>query len=120
MALHRDIYWVGRQWAVTGLGLQAVDQKRWAAFDIEASRLWTGDSLVRLRREPWVNSDDLEKALAAARRYFPEPAGMDISSLLEDDRSLEAAAPAPTQAWLPARARFIRPWRIRFRRKNVS
>jgi len=23
MALHRDIYWVGRQWAVTGYGIQA-------------------------------------------------------------------------------------------------
>ena len=118
MALHRDIYWVGRQWAVTGLGLQAVDQKRWSAFDIEASRLWTGDTLVRLRREPWVNSDDLEKALAAARRYFPEPATKDISAPFMDDQSVEAAARAPTQIWLPARARFIRPWRIRFRRKN--
>jgi hypothetical protein len=28
MALHRDIYWVGRQWAVTGYGIQACDQKK--------------------------------------------------------------------------------------------
>jgi len=41
MALHRDIYWVGRQWAVTGYGMQAVDQKLQGKFDIEASRLWT-------------------------------------------------------------------------------
>ena len=27
MALHRDIYWVGRQWAVTGFGIQAIDQR---------------------------------------------------------------------------------------------
>jgi hypothetical protein len=32
MALHRDIYWVGRQWAVTGAGIQAVDQKRRRGF----------------------------------------------------------------------------------------
>ena len=40
MALHRDIYWVGRQWAVTGHGMQTVDQKLKGEFDIEASRLW--------------------------------------------------------------------------------
>ncbi len=40
MALHRDIYWVGRQWAVTGYGMQAVDPKLKGQFDIEASRLW--------------------------------------------------------------------------------
>ena len=37
MALHRDIYWVGRQWAVTGYGMQAVDPKLKGQFDIEAS-----------------------------------------------------------------------------------
>ena len=35
MALHRDIYWVGRQWAVTGFGVQAVDQRLKGTFDIE-------------------------------------------------------------------------------------
>ena len=40
MALDRDIHWVGRQWAVTGYGMQAVDQKLKGQFDIEASRLW--------------------------------------------------------------------------------
>ena len=39
MALHRDIFWVGRQWAVTGYGVQACDQKQKGQFDIEASRL---------------------------------------------------------------------------------
>ena len=27
MALHRDIFRIGRQWAVTGFGIQAVDQR---------------------------------------------------------------------------------------------
>ena len=40
MALHRDIYWVGKQWAVTGYGIQACDQKQKSQFDIEAARLW--------------------------------------------------------------------------------
>ena len=27
MVLHRDIYWLGKQWAVTGYGIQAIDKK---------------------------------------------------------------------------------------------
>ena len=73
MALHRDIYWVGRQWAVTGYGLQAVDQKQKGKFDIEASRLWEDGLLESLRDEKWRNLDDFEKALAVARKRFPEP-----------------------------------------------
>ena len=40
MALHRDIFWVGRQWTVTGNGIQAVDQRNRGQFDIEIGRLW--------------------------------------------------------------------------------
>ena len=39
MALHRDIYWLGRQLAVTGFGLQAIDQRLKGAFDIEGANL---------------------------------------------------------------------------------
>ncbi len=39
MALHRDIYWVGRQWAVTGFGVQAVDQRLKGAFDVEVGAI---------------------------------------------------------------------------------
>ena len=39
MALHQDIFWVGKQWAVTGYGMQAVDQKQKSKFDIEVSRV---------------------------------------------------------------------------------
>ncbi|MGA7717501.1 MAG: hypothetical protein WCB33_16450, partial [Bradyrhizobium sp.] len=73
MALHRDIYWVGKQWAVTGLGIQACNQKQRGKFDIEASRLWDGGVQDAVRAEKWVNTDDFEKAVAVARKYYPEP-----------------------------------------------
>jgi hypothetical protein len=73
MALHRDIYWVGKQWAVTGLGIQACNQKQKSRFDIEASRLWEDGVQEAVRAEKWVNSDDFEKAVAVARKYYPEP-----------------------------------------------
>lgn len=73
MALHREIYWVGRQWAVTGYGLQACDQKHKGQFDIDAARLWEDDVLESVRALKWLNSDDFEKAIAVARKHFPEP-----------------------------------------------
>jgi hypothetical protein len=73
MALHRDIYWVGRQWAVTGHGMQAVDQKQKSKFDIEVSRLWDDDLSENLRAEPWFNADDFSKGLSLARARYPEP-----------------------------------------------
>jgi hypothetical protein len=72
MALHRDIFWVGRQWAVTGSGMQAVDQKQKGKFDIEASRLWEDDLAERLRVEGWLNTEDFDKALDIARKQFPQ------------------------------------------------
>jgi hypothetical protein len=73
MALHRDIYWVGRQWAVTGLGLQAIDQRLKGAFDIEVARVWDDDVPERMRAHAWLNAADFDKALTAARTRFPEP-----------------------------------------------
>jgi hypothetical protein len=73
MALHRDIYWVGRQWAVTGHGMQTVDQKLKGKFDIEAARLWEDGLLESLRTERWLNVEDFEKGLTVARKHFPEP-----------------------------------------------
>jgi hypothetical protein len=73
MALHRDIYWVGKQWAVTGYGVQACDQKQKSKFDIEVERLWDDDVLESLRAHKWLNAEDLEKALVIARQRFPEP-----------------------------------------------
>jgi hypothetical protein len=73
MPLHRDIYWVGRQWAVTGYGMQAVNQKRHGGFDIEASRIWDDAFLDGLRAEAWFNSEDFNKGLSVARVRYPEP-----------------------------------------------
>ena len=79
MALHRDIYWVGRQWAVTGYGIQAFDQKQKGKFDIEASRLWEDGVLEGIRALKWLNSEDFDKgafrrpqALPGARPEKPE------------------------------------------------
>lgn len=73
MALHRDIYWVGRQWAVTGLGVQAVDQRLKGAFDIEVAQLWDDDLPQRMRALAWLKADDFDKALEIARARHPEP-----------------------------------------------
>jgi hypothetical protein len=125
MALHRDIYWVGKQWAVTGYGVQACDQKQKSKFDIDVSRLWDDDVLESLRAHKWLNVEDLEKALVVARQRFPEPS-----------RKLAPAPPVALQTPATARsdpeqpkplspefhmlfsgaARFIRPWRVRMRK----
>ena len=73
MALHRNIYWVGRQWAVTGSGIQACDQKQKGKFDIEAARLWEDGVLESARALQWLNSEDFEEAVTVARKYYPEP-----------------------------------------------
>jgi hypothetical protein len=73
MALHRDIYWVGRQWAVTGFGVQAIDQRLKGTFDIDISRLWEDDLTERMRAHAWLNAADFDKALTVARTRFPEP-----------------------------------------------
>ena len=73
MALHRDIFWVGRQWAVTGYGIQACNQKQKGQFDIEGSRLWEDGVQESLRAEAWLNIGDFEKAIEVARKYYPEP-----------------------------------------------
>ena len=81
MALHRDIYWVGKQWAVTGYGIQACNQKQKSQFDIEKSRLWDDGVQDAIRAEKWVNADDFEKAVSIARNYYPEPPGWTPSAL---------------------------------------
>lgn len=73
MALHRDIYWVGRQWAVTGYGIQACDQKQKGQFDIEAARLWDDGVQESVRALKWFNGEDFDKAVSVARKYYPEP-----------------------------------------------
>src|SRR5271163_726583 len=98
MALHRDIYWVGKQWAVTGHGIQACNQKQRGQFDIEATRLWEDGVQDAVRAEKWVNTDDFEKAVAIARKYYPEPPG---SALPPPPLVEPASLPPPVEPVLP-------------------
>jgi hypothetical protein len=71
MALHRDIHWIGRQWAVTGHGMQLIDQKLQGFFDIEAVRLWDESHIEAMRAKEWLNAADFDKGLAVARARYP-------------------------------------------------
>ena len=134
MALHRDIFWVGRQWAVTGYGVQACNQKQKGQFDIEGSRLWEDGVQERLRAEAWLNIEDFAKALEVARKYYPEPPRTPapvepkMSSLPRADSKVaperESAVEMPrdsaaqdfelrVESWP---AKFVRTWRIRTQR----
>ena len=73
MPLHRDIHWIGRQWAVTGHGMQLIDQKQKGFFDIEAARLWDEAVMTRMRAQDWVNVADFDKGMEVARKRYKEP-----------------------------------------------
>ena len=76
MALHRDILWIGRQWAVTGHGMQLIDQRLMGAFDIEVAHLWDDDLIARMHAKTWLNAEDFDNGLAVARaRHRPPEAG---------------------------------------------
>jgi hypothetical protein len=116
MALHRDIYWVGRQWAVTGHGMQAVDQKQKSKFDIEVSRLWEDDLSEILRAQTWFNPEDFSKGLSIARARYPEPPGgvKPERKAVSDPAPLQKVAPtieriAASVAPVKACARVVNP-----------
>ena len=101
MALHRDIFWLGRQWAVTGLGLQLIDQKLQGFFDIEASRLWEDPLIAKMHAKEWLNRADFDKGLALARTRYSQtpraseplpPAEEPVSQLID---SILAEPPRP-------------------------
>jgi|SRR5215510_704294 len=72
MALHRDIFWIGRQWAVTGSGMQVINQKHGGEFDIPIERLWDDDLSDAVCEQKWFNADDFNKGLAVARARYPQ------------------------------------------------
>jgi hypothetical protein len=73
MPLHRDIHWLGRQWAVTGHGLQLINQKQMGYYDIEVSRLWEAGLIQSMQGKAWIDRPDFDKALELARaRFFDE------------------------------------------------
>ena len=119
MALHRDIFWVGRQWAVTGAGIQAVDQRLRGVLDIDIARLWD-DRLVQARRaKPGVNAADFDKALTLTRERFPQaPESNPLVAQLEALGVIEAPVVSPAVPAMQLRAegrlaRFLPQWRIR-------
>jgi hypothetical protein len=119
MALHRDIYWVGRQWAVTGYGIQACDQKQKAQFDIEASRLWDDGVVESLRGEAWLNAEDFDKALVVARARYPEPSRKPAP--IAESVSQPTERPKPPVQKFDLRvdgwpAKLVPFWRIRIKR----
>ena len=67
MALHRDIHWIGRQWAVTGHGMQLIDQKLQGFFDIEISQLWDDALIATTRGKEWLNGAGAISAIDASR-----------------------------------------------------
>src|SRR6266851_1006132 len=75
MALHRDIHWIGRQWAVTGYGMQLIDQKLKGFFDIEAARLWEDGLIEAMHAKEWLNKADFDKGLTIARARYPGSEG---------------------------------------------
>ena len=115
MALHRDIFWIGRQWAVTGHGMQLIDQRLMGAFDIEVARLWDDDLIARMHAKEWLNAADFDKGLAVARTRHPQPQAGSTSVVappapaIEPSRRLRSRAtveppqppPAPPEAVSP-------------------
>jgi hypothetical protein len=95
MALHRDIYWVGRQWAVTGFGIQAIDQRLKGSFDIEIAKVWDDIPVERTRALAWLNVADFDKALEIGRARHPEPARKKLPLVESVLKMIQPAAPAP-------------------------
>jgi hypothetical protein len=95
MALHRDILWIGRQWAVTGHGMQLIDQRLMGAFDIEVARLWDDDLIERMHAKEWLNAADFEKGLAVARTRHPQPQAASASVVAPPVPAIEPIAPPP-------------------------
>ena len=92
MALHRDIFWIGRQWAVTGHGMQLIDQRLEGAFDIEMAGLWDDDLIESLRAKAWLKAEDFDKALAVARTRHPQASS---SAVAPPVPAIELIAPPP-------------------------
>lgn len=100
MPLHRDIHWLGRQWAVTGHGLQLINQKQMGYYDIEAARLWDA-RVTEVQSKAWIDRPDFDKALEIARGKFAQMAPADLPPL----PAPIASPPPPVRATPPAAPR---------------
>jgi len=117
MALHRDIFWIGRQWAVTGSGIQAVDQRLKGAYDLDCAMVWDEGRLDSLRDQAWFNAADFDKALTLARARFPAvPRAEPEPPAQVRPQAPDPAGPAAVTLQLGVRgqiARFLPQWRVR-------
>jgi len=109
MALHRDIFWIGRQWAVTGFGMQAINQKHGGEFDIPVERLWDDHPLAAVRMQKWFNPDDFSKGLEIARTRHPQApprpaAPLPVEKLLQASAPREVLKPAASPVILAVEA----------------
>ncbi|HMM90737.1 hypothetical protein [Bradyrhizobium sp.] len=132
MALHRDILWIGKQWAVTGHGMQLIDQRLMGAFDIEVAHLWDDDLIASMHERAWLNTADFDQGLAVARARHqkPEPGSEPVPERPPSVAPSEIAAAAPEEPSPPLPpvepakpvspamemksnigAKFARPWR---------
>ncbi|MDI4232214.1 hypothetical protein OZ411_05215 [Bradyrhizobium sp. Arg237L] len=129
MALHRDIYWIGRQWAVTGFGMQLIDQRHGGKFDIEIARLWDEGLAGDLGAQKWFDPVDFGKGLWVARQRHTKPlVTAEVDSAPEPlvvekvdvatAGAIEALPPKTTgfQLRIAGSAKFLRPWRVRMKR----
>jgi hypothetical protein len=127
MALHRDILWIGRQWAVTGHGMQLIDQRLMGAFDIEVARLWDDDLAARMHAKEWLNAEDFDRGLAVARarHQAPEAGSEPVSVAVPPAEPIPVPSPSEQPPVATAEraspdlqmkadgvARFARPWRV--------
>lgn len=99
MPLHRDIHWLGRQWAVTGHGLQLINQKQMGYYDIEVARLWEAGVIEAMQAKAWINRADFDEALEIARARFAqtEPAGVPWPTPAVSPQAAPPATNAPVE-----------------------
>ena len=125
MALHRDVLWIGKQWAVTGHGMQLIDQRLMGAFDIEVAHLWEDRLITRMQARAWLNAGGLDKGLVVAwARHKPPEAGAEpVAATIPAADAIATPPPPPPPAEsekaspdlhvkMDGGAKFVRPWRV--------
>lgn len=106
MPLHRDIHWLGRQWAVTGHGLQLINQKQRGYYDIEAARLGEARVIEAMRSKAWIDGPDFDKALEVARAKFADVMPTDPAPAADPPRKVAPLPPAQVTPPAPSRAQL--------------
>ncbi|KQU19042.1 hypothetical protein ASG63_07795 [Methylobacterium sp. Leaf94] len=72
--LTEPVHWRGRQWAVTGYGIEALD----GMYHVSAAEIWSGPDgtlpwLEALHRRYGTDREDLDAALKVARTIWSAP-----------------------------------------------